>query len=259
MTAYQCIIIMLILCAIVVLHLKQTHEFLSESKQWLVILRGIHYDPKYRKGDDYQYTLENFRTHIIQPLEINHGGCDVMVSTYKSSKTDAMIDAYRPKYVLLHDADYSKQSKLYCTIKALEHPCVQKYRYVFVFRFDLYMKQSFTDLLRVMYISKLNLPFKEVNDTGSHTQQQEKRDWKRNRVGDAVHVLPVTMTTVFVDALRTMDASIQNNKCENNGHQLYNYLPRHSRQTYVHFMYPSILDSNPDSDPNPVYDELRIK
>ena len=59
--------------------------------KFAVLVRGIHYDSKYKLGIDYRKTIENFKEYVLEDLQKNGHSVDVYLSTYESKYYNDLV------------------------------------------------------------------------------------------------------------------------------------------------------------------------
>ena len=210
-----------------------------------ILLRGIHYDsnycnknfPKYI-GQDFRKMKSNFYDKVYNPLKNIYGEVDIITSTYDSKLYNEMINTFNPINEIKLPFSKFRNRLIYDGLKSIINPL--KYDFILIYRFDIEMKTSITNL-KIDY-SKINIPFKDL--------ENKKGLWhKHHRICDAFFIIP---SFLLKPVIKTFKDKYDHPKT----HQYtYEYLCAHLGNGYkdIHFIIDEELYCNNDIESNPIY------
>ena len=123
-----------------------------------ILVRGLHYNTKYKDGIDYKKTIDNFKENIISNLYDNYHNIEIhtYISTYDSEYFEECKKDYNvTEYVLNEFNEYSRHSTIANGLNLIQN---KDYDLVILYRFDIRLKMKILDLPNLK-LDCLNIPF----------------------------------------------------------------------------------------------------
>lgn len=162
-----------------------------------ILIRGLHYDTKYKDGIDYKKSIKNFEEFIVSNLKNNYDNIDIYMSTYNSEKFEECKKDYNVKdYVLNEFNEYSRHLTIANGLKLIEK---ERYDLVILYRFDIKLKMKILDLPNLK-LDCINIPFFSPGE------------WKATkRINDGFYIFPGCF-------LNTMQIIFENAKMQRQSH-----------------------------------------